>query len=406
MNGQPRNPLRAPMLVCLAVGLVAALATLAGIIAAPAQWLPAYLVAFEFWLGIALGGLAINMLYHLTGGGWGLATARIFEAQANPGLLLLMAVAFVPIALHLPVLYPWADEAIAAHDTLIAEKSAYLNPRAFLLRTVVYFALWIFWSLVLNTATRTADRGVQQRRARRLAIFSGLGLAMWVLTATLSAVDWSMSIEPHWYSSMYGVLFLTAQAVSGLAFAILIAVWQRRAPAPSNLLNTSRLNDLGNLLLAFVMLWSYVSLMQFLIIWSGNLPEEVPWYLVRSEGGWKVVIVALVLLHFTAPFLLLLRRQNKRRPWSLFAIALLLLAMRVVDLCWLTLPPFTHPHHSPAGDLGVFARIWPLAFTLPALGGWWLAVVLWAVARRMALPLYETTTSEELADDVASVQRT
>jgi hypothetical protein len=380
--------------IALVVGCVGSAACAAGIVSHPTQWLPACLVAYLFWLGLALGGLAVVMIQHLTGGGWRLASARVLESQA--ATLPLLAVLFVPFAYGMPHLYPWTNERLAAADEIIQRKSAYLNSEGFLVRAAVCFGIWIVWMLVLNRATFTSNAEIQQRRRGAVARFSGAGLVAWGLTTTVAAVDWAMSIEPHWYSSMYGVLFMAGQAVSALAMAIVLAVAARKRSPPSNLLTTSRLHDLGNLLLAFVMFWSYVSFMQYLIIWAGNLPEETPWYLRRGQGGWQYVVAALMGLHFLLPFLLLLRRQNKRSPWTLVRISVLLLAMRVVDLSWLILPAFTGSLNgeSAAAALG-WKGIWPLLVALPAFGGWWLAFVVWHLARRLPIPLYEFTPVEE-----------
>jgi hypothetical protein len=272
---------------------------------------------------------------------------------------------------------------VLAADEVLRSKAIYLNADSFLIRAAVYFMVWTFWSLVLNGCSATADAERQAHRRRFLAVFSGWGLALWGLSVTFASIDWAMSLEPHWSSSMYGVLFIGGQGVSAMSLAVVVAVWLRHSPGSFNVLTTARLHDLGNFLLAFVMFWSYVSFMQFLIIWSANLPEETPWYLRRSQGGWQLVVGLLMVLHFLTPFFLLLMRQVKRVGRRLSMIAILLLVMRLVDLCWLVLPPFT------ASLTAEGAELWPLLITVPAIGGLWLSVFGWRLSVRGVIPVHE-----------------
>lgn len=381
-----------------AVGLVGC--GIAYVVAAE-HFFPAYLVSFLFWLGISLGALAVSMLHHVTGGGWGVAVRRIVESAG--ALTVLMALFALPIVVGIPNLYVWAIDEVVAHDEIIQRKSHYLSVTPFLIRMAVYFALWIFFALLLNSMTSTDDSGRQEARQRPLAIISAIGLVTWGLTVTFASVDWGMSIEPHWFSSMYGVLYMAGQAVSALAWSILVAVALRQLRIPFNVLSTSRLHDLGNLLLAMVMFWSYVSFMQFLIIWSGNLPEETPWYIRRSHGGWQFAVMILMGLHFALPMLLLLMRQTKRRPERIVRLALLLLAMRFIDLCWLIIPTYTpalglaaveeHSAGVPPGPSSIL-HLWPLVVTIPGIGGIWIAAFSWILARRAAIAVHDFPTHE------------
>jgi hypothetical protein len=388
----------------LAVGVVGGLLAVGAAVVAPREFFPAYLVSFLFWLGISLGSLAISMIHHLTGGGWGVPVRRIMEAATTP--LPLMAVLFLPIVYALPVLYVWSRPEVVASDEILQRKVDYLNVNGFLIRAVIYFAIWSFWSFALNRATANSEADVQQRRQRGLALFSAGGLVLWGLAVTFAAIDWGMSIEPHWFSSMYGVLYMAGQGVSGLALCALFAVLLRPVLPNVNVLTTSRLHDLGNFLLAFVMFWSYVSFMQYLIIWSANLPEETPWYLRRGQGGWQVVVVLLMVAHFLIPFLLLLMRQMKRNARRLAMIAGLLLGMRLVDLTWLILPSFSerlwgtivavHGGHGPAiSPITSILSLWPLLVTVPAIGGLWLAVFVWRLKVRATLPVHTFPDVEE-----------
>jgi hypothetical protein len=373
----------------LVVGVIAAIVSAGVAFLYPKDFYPAYLVTFLFWLGISLGCLAISMIHHLTGGGWGIAIRRILESGAS--VVLLMAVLFIPIALGMGTLYRWSDPDYVAGDEILERKVHYLNVGAFLIRAAIYFAVWSGCSLLLNVGTFTADSAVQERRQRWLSLVSGPGLILWGLAVTFAAVDWAMSLEAHWFSSMFGVLFMAGQAVSGFSLAVLVGVLLLRQPASPNVLTGARLHDLGNFLLAFVMFWSYVSFMQFLIIWEANLPEETPWYLRRREGGWQYVVGLLMVMHFLVPFLLLLARQVKRNVRRMLRIAMLLLVMRFVDLCWIVLPTFSERFYLP----------WPLLVTMPAVGGLWLAAFTWRLSVRGPLIVHEVSSPPEASDALA-----
>jgi hypothetical protein len=376
-------------LIGLTVGVVAALLSALGWWLAPQWFFSAYLVGLLFWLGISLGSMAINMIHHLTGGGWGMPLRRVLETAYAP--LPLLALLFVPLLFAVPVLYEWADPEHVAHDEIIQKKTEYLNVAFFQVRAAIYFALWIVLGFVLNLLSRGTDPAVEPLRQRRLALLSGPGLIVWALTITGASVDWVMSLEPHWFSSMYGVLYMAGFGVSGLAFAILVLAALRETPPWTESLLLDRWNDLGNFLLAFTLFWSYVSLMQYLIIWSGNLPEETPWYLHRGHGGWQFVALLLIGLHFILPFLLLLSRQTKRTPRRLVGVAALLLAMRLVDLYWLVMPALWHERF--------FFN--PLVLITPlAIGGLWLAVFCWRLPARAAWPVFELSPQEEAGDEL------
>ena len=389
--------LRRVALGCLASGALFSLASVGAALLSPESFYPAWLVSFWFWLGLSLGSLALSMLHHLTGGGWGRAIRRILESAS--ACFVVLAAAFLPIVLGMRTLYPWTDEAHVAEDVVLSRKTDYLNVEFFLIRAAIYFFVWLATAFVLNRAT-AGDVGSQHRREAGLAKFSAFSLALWALAVTFAAIDWAMSIEPHWFSSMYPVLYMGGQAVSAFSLAIIVSILLRsprfrggkNQTGPANVLTTARQHDLGNFLLAFVMFWSYVSFMQYLIIWSGNLPEESPWYILRGQGGWQVIVAMLMGLHFFFPFMLLLMRRSKRAAPRLAAIAGLLLFMRLVDLTWLIMPPFVP---SLVGGKSSLLNLWPLLVTLPAIGGFWLAMFCWRLSARALLPVYEPERSPE-----------
>ncbi|MES2788672.1 MAG: hypothetical protein V4719_03550 [Planctomycetota bacterium] len=351
----------------LIVGVAMSIASAFCAFLVPSLFFPAYLVAFLFYWSIALGCLALSCLHHVTGGGWGLAIRRPLETAAST--LPLLAALFIPLLWGLPVLYLWARPASVAADVLLQQKAPYLNVGFFEVRAFLYFTIWIALAWILNRLSARCDLQPTTKGRGRLASVSSFGLVLWALTVTFASIDWVMSLEPHWVSGIYGVIFMAGQAVSGTACVILAVTLLRNFGPVKQVLSESRLQDLGNFLMAFTLFWTYTSLTQYLVIWSGNLPEETPWYLIRGRGGWQVVVLVVVTFHFVLPFLLLLNRSVKRNPRQLAGVALLLLVMRIVDLYWQVIPTF-----SPEG----FQFNWVILCTVPALGGLWVA----AFARR------------------------
>jgi hypothetical protein len=328
------------------------------------------------------------MLHGLSGGGWGRSIRRVLESGYQT--LPLMALLFTPLWLGVEQMYPWTDHEYAHHHESVARKLGYLNVDGFHIRAAVYLIAWVVIGLVLDFSSPNDQPGTDTPRNRRLQGTSGLGFIAYAVTLTLASVDWVMSLEPTWFSTMYGVLYMGGQAVAGLSFSLFVAIGLRRFEPWSRVITPDRCHNLGNLLLAFVMFWAYVSFMQYLIIWSGNLPEENVWYLHRSHGGWQLVVAALMSLHFGVPFALLLSRQQKREPLGLFRIACILLVMRFVDLFWLIVPGFDRGTTEPSG----------LAFYLldlaamVAIGGAWLAMFAWRLSLRAPVPLYDFDLTE------------
>jgi hypothetical protein len=344
------------------------------------QLLRSYLVAYLFWVGGALGCLAILMIHHVTGGAWGVAIRRLLESGART--LPMMAVLFLPIAFGVRRLYEWAQPERVALDPLLQHKALYLNVPFFLTRTAIYF---IAWSLVVRALTRWSlrqDNSFDPLPGERLELISRGGLILLGLTMTFAAVDWAMSLEPHWYSTIYGVIFMGGSALTAFAIVIPIVALLSVNPPVAGHVSTDQLSDLGKLLLAFIMLWAYFSLSQFLITWSGNLPEEITWYLARIQGGWLWVIIAIVLFQFVMPFVLLLSYRLKRRARSIAWVALMLIVIRFVDVFWLVTPAFD------PGRLSV--HLLDLAAVL-ALGGFWIWLFVRQLEGRPLLPLRDPT---------------
>ena len=300
----------------------------------PDQFYPAYLTAFMYWMGISLGCLVMALIHGMSGGAWGLAIRRVVEAGYQT--LPLIALLFLPLWLGVSRIYEWADPEVVGHHTALARKAGYLNVTGHHVRAVIYFAVWIAisWGRELTIFSPNTDRDAKSSRALRLQRCSGMGFVAYGFTLTLAAVDWVMSLEPEWYSTMFGLIQIAGQGVSGLSLALVVVVALAEHEPWSQIVTPVRLNDLGNLLLAGVMFWAYTSFFQYLVVWSGNLPEENIWYVHRSSGGWQHLAQALIVLHFAVPFLLLLSRRLKRRPIDLYRIAMLLLIVHYIDLYW------------------------------------------------------------------------
>ena len=382
------------LLVLVIVGLARVMGAHVGL----ADVWRAYLVGYVFWTGVSVGSLAIIMLHHLSGGGWGVVIRRPLEAATRT--LPVMAVLFLPIAIatFTHTLYPWTVPAVAA-EQVVKHKALYLNVPFFLGRTVFYFLMWFMLAYFLNKYSLQQDTESDPRARRtlkeKMQIVSGPGILLFGLTVSFAAIDWVMSLEPEWFSTIYGLLIMVGWGLTALAFAIVTTVMLAKTEHLEHVYQPRHFHDHGKLLLAFVMLWAYFSFSQFLIIWSGNLPEEIPWYMRRLFGGWGYVAVALVIFHFALPFVLLLSRDLKRHGRSLVLVALLVLFLRVVDLFWTIAPSAAAMHHG--GDAGAAeahggvlaaAIIYALNFIIPVfIGGIWVWWYARELRRRPLLPL-------------------
>ena len=369
----------------LIVGVVALALCLLGAFFSRQQFFQAYLLAYIFWLGIALGCLGIVMLHNLSGGGWGVVIRRVLESGMNT--LPLMALLFVPLLFGLGQLYEWARPDAVAHDEILQHKTAYLNLPFFLIRAALYFALWVGAALTMSRWSELHDANGDPGIITRLRVLSGPGLAIYVLTLTFASIDWVMSLEAHWYSTIYGVHFLGGHALAALAFAILVGGSLSQRGHFSEIVTPAHWLDLGNLLLAFVMLWAYFAFSQWLIIWSGNLPEEAVWYTRRNSGGWEWVARLLIVFHFFLPFLLLLLRSTKRRAEFLAVVAGAIIVMRFIDIFWYMMPAFR------PGDFSVH---WMDIVAPVGIGGLWLTIFLRQLRRVPLLPLQEPYAREVL----------
>jgi hypothetical protein len=361
-----------------------ALCGLAALLDRPAA-LASYLTAYLFWLGIALGSLAIVMLHYLVGGFWGFLIRRPLEASMMT--LPLMGVLFLPMLLDLGAIYPWARPSTVAADPILQHKQPYLNVGFFVIRAAIYFALWIGLAFLLNLGSTQQDRTESPAPTWRAQRVAAPGLVVYFLSMTFAAVDWGMSLEPDWYSTIYGVMLMIGQALTTLAAMVVIASLLARVRPLADLARPDAFHDVGNLMLAFTMLWAYMSFSQYLIIWSGNLKEEIPWYLNRSLGAWWWVALSLIVFHFFLPFFLLLNREAKRQYQSLWKIAVLILIAHALNNAWLVLPALRSTN---------VLRFWAVVPAFAGIGGLWAAAFTRQLKRKPLVPHHDPMLAETL----------
>jgi hypothetical protein len=357
----------------LAVGAAGVVLVLAGLLFDRTQFLRSYLFAWIFATGTGIGCLAVLLLHHTVGGKWGIVIRRFCESGA--ATLPYMAVLFIPILLGIRTLYPWAAPD-ALQDANIRSKSAYLNVPFFVARMVFYFAIWALYTRILTRRSAEQDRTGDPRLANLRSI-AAPGLIVLVVTATFAFVDWIMSLEPHWFSTVYGAMFLVGQTLQAFAFVIALLILFSDEEPFRDVISPQHTHDLGNMMFAFTVLWAYLSFSQFLIIWAGNLPEEIPWYLHRLSPGWGGIAVFLIVFHFCVPFVLLLQRGVKRNTRPLARVCAGMLAVRLVDVFWIVEPSFfperIHMH-------------WVDIAAILALGGLWCALYFWQLRAHPLIP--------------------
>ena len=363
----------------LYVGAGAAVVCAIGWLVDSTDFYRAYLWAYVYWLNVALGLVGWLLLQNLAGGRWSIAIIDVLASGART--LLWLAVLFLPIAAGVPSLYRWAQPAEVAASELLQHKAPWLNSSFFLGRAAGYFALWILLGWLLNRwAVPLAQRG-DDNATRRIQRTGAIGLIAVAATVSLAMVDWIMSLEPEWYSTIYGLIYVAGDMLAGMAFAILLSGWLDRRAQSSAAYSTStplvspdQYNDLGNLMLASVMAWAYLVFSQYLINYSGNTLEEIPWHLRRVRGAWGAVAILLITFHFALPFVTLLFRGVKREAARLAVVAALVLLAQVVALLWLVKPAF-----------GAGAGLtWLDPFAFAAIGGLWVAIFLRLYRRQLA----------------------
>ncbi len=336
------------------------------------QFFRSWLIAYMLFLGIALGSLALMMVQHLSGGAWGVFR-RIFEASSRT--LPLLMILFIPVLLGMTSLYPWTHDDHVQADAVLRHKAPYLNIPFFVARAVIYFAGWWGISFLLNKWSQQQDAGDVAANTR-LQRLSGAGLVFYAMAVTFAGIDWIMSLNPHWYSTLFGFLMMGGQGLAALAFTIVVSTFLFRHEPMSRLLKPTHFHDLGKLTLAFVMLYAYFNFSQYMLTFAANLAEEIPYMTVRTRNGWQYLALFLTIFHFAVPFFLLLSRDLKRAAHRLVVVALWLIFMRFADIYMLVSPEFA----STGGNLHLlegehvshlFVHWMDLAAPL-AIGGLWL----------------------------------
>jgi hypothetical protein len=371
----------------LVAGGIALLLCIFGAIKSPQVFFPSYLMGYLLVLGLALGSLGLLMLQHLTGGHWGIVIRRPLESATRT--LPLLAVLFLPIVFGMKYLYgAWLDPERVREAPLSDLQQGYLTAHWFYIRAVIYFAVWIGLMFIFNRWSREQDVNQADRALRRrFKMLAGPGIILYVFVMTFAAIDWVMSISPHWASTIYGFLFIAGQLISAMSLMIAVVVLLSRAAPMAGLIQKRHIHDLGKLLLTFVMLFAYFDFSQLLIIWSGNQPEEISFYRSRLYGGWGVVAVIVLVFHFFVPFFLLLSRDLKRNYRLLPKVAIWMIFIRLVDLFWMTRPEFT-------------SRAIPswIDFVVPiALIGLWVAFFAFNLQKLPLLPLGDPKLAEAIA---------
>lgn len=362
---------QAPALI---LGILGLAASAYGFMSSHEQFAQSYLLAYVFWLALAGGSLALLMIHHLVSGRWGFVIQRPVEAAART--FPLFALLFIPILFSMHDLYHWTHTEDVAKDHILQWKAPYLNEQFFQIRAAIYFVVWIGLAYLISGWSNKLDQAEDAGTVKKIRAWSAVGIVAFALTMTFASFDWVMSLEPHWFSSIYGALFMVGQGLATFAFMAIIAAYMGKSSPLKGVITAQQYHDIGNMMFAFTVLWTYMSFSQFVIIWSANLPEETTWYLDRAKPGWLSVSIVLAALNFILPFLIMLFRDNKRNPDRLKWIALWVLSVRTIDFYWQIGPTFRES----ALDLH-----WLDAATFVGVGGIWLALFFAILKKRPLL---------------------
>ena len=377
----------------LIIGGVATLIALYIAFTNPTAFFRGYLVSYMDWLGVALGSMAIVMVRHMTGGGWGTVIRRVLGASMRT--IPLMILLFIPYAIFgVSRVYPWAmpmdsianpaiREHLEKHSFILHD---YLNYRGFVIRAIIYFAIWFLLQYLLSKFSFEHNKPPFADTSNRFKMVSAPGIILYALTLSFAVIDWVMSLDPSWISTIYGLIFLAGQLISALALAVVIERILFNYEPMKTLLKPNYVHDHGNFMLAFIMVWAYFSFSQWLIMWAGNLPDEITWYFRRLHGGWEYVGLFLVIFHFFVPFFMLLFRYIKRDVTRLVWIASWMLVAHYIDLFWHIEPSFSQSFTVTLADLAI-----PFA-----MGGLFVAYFCYNLNQRPLLPAYDATAQSVL----------
>ncbi|MFQ3588624.1 MAG: hypothetical protein SNJ76_13310 [Fimbriimonadaceae bacterium] len=348
-------------------------------------FLQSYLIGYTFFLNLALGFLGLTLLHHLVRGAWGISVLRIFEAGSSPGVFLALLVLIVPILVGAPGIYPWADPAQVQGDLVLEFRAPYMNIVAVSIRTVIYFALWAWMAHFMRKSSLRQDESKDANETQKRTNWSAGLLIVYMLSVTLATTDWIMTIEPHWFSTIFGAWFVVGGALTAIALATAI-VMQNAANEPyRDVVKPGLVKDLGNMCFVFTLLWAYTSFSQFVIIWSGNLPEFITYYVSRTKPGWNVIGSFLMIGQFLIPFVVLLSPRVKTLPKTLATVAILIFAVRFVDVFYMIAPFFR--------TTGLSVD-WRDFVSLIFVGSIWLALFVSQLTKASLLPQHDNRLVE------------
>jgi hypothetical protein len=375
MNFSLQSRLNRIQFVALMLGLLALGLTAFGVVLDKRQFFFSYLFAWLSWIGLTLGCFMVTMIHQLTGGRWGYPTRRFLEAGFMN--LPLMLILFIPVLFGLQFIYPWAEPSQVAQEPVLQLRHAYQNTWMFIARAIVFFAIAIWMTHRLRGWSLQQDLTADATPTRKARTLSGPGVVIYSLLGTFIYIDWILSLEKKWYSTMFAVIILIGQILVAYAFSVIMLTLFKNHDPIAKAVNKTHYHHLGNLLLTFVLFWTYISFGQLLIIYSGDIPQEIEWYLHRMAGNWKWIIAALALFHFFVPFFLLLFRTVKLHIVSLTTLATLLFITHIIDAYWLVMPSL---HQNG------LAISWMDFTALIGIGGLWLTLFLSRLKSAALLP--------------------
>jgi hypothetical protein len=375
------------------VGIVGAILCALGFFTNRAVFFQSYLFAFIYWGGFAIGGLGVLLMGHTVGGRWCATSRRFLEAQMRTLWVVVIFTAILLLGLN--YLYPWMHPATLpdiADQNVLKHKQGYLNWPFFLVRVVIYFVIWWFWGMRVRSMADRQDETGDPTLRERMRRFSAPGVLVFTMTATFAYIDWILSADAQFFSTVYGAMILIGDVLQCFALTILAMILASRGDRFGGRVNAIILHDLGNLMFAFTIFWTYLTASQLIIVWPGNLPQELVWYLNRVHGFWKYFALVIALSMFAIPFLALLSQARKRNPRRLMKVCIWLLIARIIDIYWIVEP--TYRRHG-------FWMSWTDFAAFFGVGGIWLYVFLGELRRRPLLPLRDPRVMTPMPEAVA-----